>query len=131
MKVLGPFVERGPDRRERAEAIAGWRQAEGLWQKRAAAVAFVDLAPSGDSVFPGFSRLLLSVCAANVRDPARFAQTSVGWLLRELSRAEPALVARFVDDHRDLLSREAHRMAVARLGDAEDTAAPPARRRRR
>ncbi len=43
VKVLGRFVAKGADRRERAEA---------------------------------------TVCERNVGDPARFSQTSVGWLLR-------------------------------------------------
>ena len=115
VKVLGPFVERSPDRRAAAEAIAAWRSAERLWQRRAAAVAFVNLAPHGDGFFPGFTALLLDVCATNVRDPARFSQTSVGWLLRELSRAEPDAVAAFVASHGDRMSREARRSATAKL----------------
>ncbi len=45
VKVLGPFIERAPDRRAAAEAVAAWRSTESLWQRRAAAVAFVNLAP--------------------------------------------------------------------------------------
>ena len=115
VKVLGPFVERVSARRDAAEAIAAWRSAESLWQRRAAAVAFVNLAPRGDDVFPGFTQLVLDVCASNVRDPARFSQTSVGWVLRELSRAEPDAVAAFVSRHGDAMSREAFRAATARL----------------
>ena len=72
-----------------AEAIAGWSEATPLWQRRAGAVALAPLAPKGDGNFPNFTRLALGVCAANVRDSERFLQTSVGWLLRELSKAEP------------------------------------------
>ena len=118
VKVLGPFVERGADRRRRAEAIAGWRFGDTLWQRRAAAVAFVDLVPRGDSFFAGFTRLVLDVCASNVRDRARFSQTAVGWVLRELSRAEPEAVARFVREHADELSSEARRSATAKLSSA-------------
>ena len=115
VKVLGRFVANGQDRRPRAEAIAGWRHAEALWQRRAAAVSFVNLAPQGEQVFPGFTDLLLGVCARNVEDPARFSQTSVGWLLRELSKARPDAVQDFVSAHRGSMSPEALRAATARL----------------
>lgn len=115
VKVLGRFVEHGDDRRARAEAIAGWRGGATLWQRRAAAVAFVYLAPQGERFFDGFTELLLTVCARNVADSARFSQTSVGWLLRELSRAEPARVQAFVHEHRESMSRKALKAATARL----------------
>jgi 3-methyladenine DNA glycosylase AlkD len=115
VKVLGRFVEQGEDRRRRSEAIAGWRGAGTLWQRRAAAVSFVNLAPQGEKFFDGFTDLLLTVCAANVADTARFSQTSVGWLLRELSKAEPAPVQEFVHRHRESMSREAVKAATARL----------------
>ena len=115
VKVLGRFVAMGEHRRPRAEAIAGWRTAPTLWQRRAAAVSFVNLAPQGDAFFDGFTDLLLNVCTANVADPARFSQTSVGWLLRELSGAEPARVEKFVDEHRESMSREAMKAARSRL----------------
>lgn len=118
VKVLGRFIERGEDRRERVEAIAAWRGAATLWQRRAAAVSFVNLAPEGERFFDGFSNLLLTVCQANVADPARFSQTSVGWLLRELSRAEPDRVRAVLDEHEGSMSREARRTAAARLVEA-------------
>ncbi|HEX2090218.1 MAG TPA: DNA alkylation repair protein [Actinomycetota bacterium] len=114
VKVLGRFVETD-DRRTRAQLIAEWRHAEPFWQRRAAAVAFVNLAPRGDAFFRGFTSLLLTVCAANVKDAARFSQTGVGWLLRELSRAEPERVRAFVDEHEAEMSKEALKAATARL----------------
>ena len=116
VKALGRFVGRG-ERRERAEAIAAWVNADSLWQRRAAAVTFVNHAPKGDRLFPGFTDMLLAVCARNVEDPARFSQTSVGWTLRELSRAEPGAVRSFVRRHKAKMSREALRTATAKLAD--------------
>jgi 3-methyladenine DNA glycosylase AlkD len=115
VKVLGPRVERADDPGAAAAAIAGWRDAPGLWQRRAAAVAFVNLAPRGDGFLTGFVELLLEVCAANVQDSTRWSQTSVGWLLRELSRPEPDRVRAFVAAHPEL-SPEARRNALSRLG---------------
>ncbi|MDQ3777706.1 MAG: DNA alkylation repair protein, partial [Actinomycetota bacterium] len=101
VKVLARLLERAPDA---AEAIAAWHAAPNLWQRRAAAVSFVRLARHGDARLPNLTGLVLEVCAANVRDPQRFSQTSVGWVLRELSHAEPAVVAAFVDEHSELMS---------------------------
>lgn len=114
VKVLGRFVETA-DRRGRARRIAAWRDAESLWQRRAAAVSFVNLAPQGDDFYKGFTRLLLTVCRSNVADAARFSQTSVGWLLRELSKAAPEEVRAFVRTHRSLMSKEALKAATAKL----------------
>lgn len=115
VRVLGPTLRRhGHDA---AGGIASWVDAPGLWRRRAAGVAFVDLAPHGDEELPGLTDLVLGVCRSNVRDPARFAQTGVGWVLRELSVAEPALVASFVAEHVGALSREAIRSATAVLDD--------------
>jgi 3-methyladenine DNA glycosylase AlkD len=75
----------------------------------------VNLAPRGDGFFEGFTQLLLTVCARNVRDDARFSQTSVGWLLRELSKAEPEQVASFVERNREVMSKEALKAATTHL----------------
>ena len=117
VRVLGPLA--AAEGEDCARAIADWRTARNLWRRRAASVAFVNLAPRGDANFPGFSEMLLETCARSVRYRDRFAQTGVGWTLRELSKAEPGLVAGFVSDHLADLSREAVRMAAARLADTE------------
>lgn len=113
-KVLGPFVTVGDDVERRARAIAGWKEAETLWQRRSAAVAFVSLAPTEPELFPGFTDLLLDVSVANVADPTRWSQTSIGWLLRELSARSPDRVRLFVEAHPEM-STEARRAATAKL----------------
>lgn len=114
VRVLGPLVKlRGGAAGRR---IARWTDAPGLWRRRAAIVAFVDLLPHPD-VFPGMTDLVLEACAANVQDEARFAQTGVGWVLRELSRRSPDLVFDFVAEHRLSMSTESLRMATAQLDD--------------
>jgi 3-methyladenine DNA glycosylase AlkD len=115
VKVLARVLERAPDAPEAAEAIAAWRSAPGLWQRRAAAVSFVTLAPHGNGRLPNLTKLVLEVCAVNVRDVERFSQTSVGWVLRELSRADPNAVAAFVEEHAEEMSAEARRMAMAKI----------------
>ena len=59
VKVLGPLAERYGERC--ARAIAEWRIAENLWQRRASGVAFVNLAKQGDANFPGFTHVAPSL----------------------------------------------------------------------
>jgi 3-methyladenine DNA glycosylase AlkD len=113
VKVLSALIER--DGRPMAEALAAWTRSDPLWQRGAAAVGLAPLAPRGDQNFEGFVELSIDVARANVRDDERFMQTSVGWLLRELSKTDPSAVQEFVREHERLLSREAHRMALAKI----------------
>ena len=113
VKVLGPLAQ--SHGRPCAYAISAWRGADNLWQRRAAGVAFVNLAKHGDANFDGFSTMLLKTCAAMVRHTERFAQTGAGWVLRELSRAEPERVAAFVKANSGSLSREGLSYAIAGL----------------
>ncbi len=93
--------------------------------------AFVNLAARGDDLFEGFVDLLLDACTTNTRDPERFSQTSVGWLLRELSDAEPTRVFGFAYTHRQQMSKEAIRMAAARLPDQQRASLGVTGKRRR
>jgi 3-methyladenine DNA glycosylase AlkD len=113
VKVLGPLAQREGE--PCAQAISQWRTANNLWQRRASGVAFVNLAKKGDRNFAGFTDMLLETCAATVRHPERFAQTGTGWVLRELSLAEPERVTEFVEEYIHCFSREALRSAVAKL----------------
>lgn len=115
VKVLGPLVARDLPRRQLADEVASWRSSRTLWRRRAANVAFVNLAKRGDANFKGFTALMLATCATTVRSPERFAQTGVGWLLRELAAAEREAVLAFTDEHLALMSREAVRYVVERM----------------
>ena len=112
VKVLGPLVER--DREPCARAIGEWRTSASLWQRRASAVAFVNVVRQGD-LFPGFLRFVLESCEELVRSSERFSQTGAGWVLREVSHVDPALVESFVRKHVADLSREALASSIKKL----------------
>lgn len=113
VRVLGPLAKREGE--ACARAIAGWRTAGNLWQRRAAGVAFVNLAKDGESNFPGFTEMLLEVCTATVRYPERFAQTGTGWVLRELYRVAPSRIVAFIEENLDYFSAEALRYASEKM----------------
>jgi 3-methyladenine DNA glycosylase AlkD len=113
VKVLGPLAELEGE--PCARAISAWRNSENLWQRRAAGVAFVNLAKKGTAHFPGFSEMLLETCAALLQSQERFSQTGAGWVLRELSLTEPQRAAAFIQAHLQNFSREALLKAIPKL----------------
>ena len=104
--------------------VAAWHKAENLWRARASAVAFVYLTADAR-----FHDLIERSCTTLIRRDERFAKTAVGWVLRELSRHDPARVERFVREYQPHFSRE----YLRRTGDAGTVAtrvpSPPSRGR--
>ncbi len=131
VKVLGPLVARDLPSRTIADAIAAWRGARTVWQRRAANVTFVNLAKHGERNFPGFTALMLETCAVTVRSEERFAQTGVGWLLRELAGADCEAVVAFTRAHLSEMSREGVRYVVERMARVEQAALLDAHRQAR
>ncbi len=115
VKVLQGLLARDRAAPQAARAVAAWSRSPNLWRQRASCVALAKLARRGERAFPGFCRLALATCAAVVKRPERYAQTAVGWLLRELSRADRPAVSAFVRKNLRLLSDEAMRYAVEKL----------------
>lgn len=98
-----------------ARAISNWRNADNLWRRRAASVAFINLAKHGDANFDGFIDMMLETCGATIRSEERFAQTGTGWTLRELSLAEQDRVVNFIKRHSALFSAEGMRYATEKM----------------
>jgi 3-methyladenine DNA glycosylase AlkD len=115
VKVLGTLLHRVRGRGDVSRALAQWRSSDSIAQRRAACVALTALAPQGDAAFPGLAQLIFTVCSTVVWSRDRSDQTAVGWLLRELSRAEPTRVEAFVRRHARFMSRECARHAIERL----------------
>ena len=104
VRVLGPLIETSGERS--ARSIAAWVDATGLWQRRSALVAFVNLAASGT-----YADLIIETAERLVHDQQRFAQTGVAWVMRELSRARPDLAGAFLEQHAADMSPEARKQA--------------------
>jgi 3-methyladenine DNA glycosylase AlkD len=113
VKVLGPLVEQQGE--ACARAISEWREANSVWQRRASVVAFANLAGEGDQNFPGFTEMVLDNCSHILGSQERFAQTGVGWILRELSRSDQGRVVGFVEANLERFSREALKNATKYL----------------
>jgi 3-methyladenine DNA glycosylase AlkD len=113
VKALGPLAEQQDE--ACARAISEWREAESVWQRRASVVAFANLAREGDRNFPGFTEMVLDNCADLLGSRERFAQTGVGWVLRELCLSDEGRVVAFVEANLGRFSREALKNAIKYL----------------
>ena len=119
LKVLGKMLEHADDPTELAHAISAWHLSKPLWQRRAACVAFVNHAKFGDEKIAGLPNMIMRSCEALVLDPERFAQTGVGWVLRELSLFDQARVISFAERHIKDLSREAIKSLAEKMPDGQ------------
>jgi 3-methyladenine DNA glycosylase AlkD len=113
VKVLNPLVKQQGE--AFAQVLVTWCEAENLWRRRASVVSFVNIARHGDRNFPGFIRLMLDTAAVVVQSSERFAQTGVGWMLRELGQADQAQVVGFVKDRIECFSSEGLRYTIEKM----------------
>ena len=115
VRVLGPLVSREGD-----AAVAVFKkwavqdtESATLWQRRAALVAFVNIASEHcDHV--------LEIAGVLAQDDQRFAQTAVGWVLRNLASTKgghATKVVEFLKQNKGILSAEAINMASAKMSD--------------
>ena len=115
VKVLGPLIRR--EGQDCAEAIAGWKNAENLWQARAAVVAFVGVAANQD-----YYPLIQNACGVLIRREERFAKTGVGWILRDISKHNGEWVKAFIASHLSYFSNESLKNALKYFsGDERST----------
>ena len=121
-KVLVTLLDRTAGRAEVARQLAAWRHADTTWQRRAACLAFLELARDGDAALDGLVSLALAICATVVWSHERTDQVAVGWLLRELSRGNAGRVEAFFRRHARLMSKQCARHAVSKLPVALRTA---------
>ena len=111
-KVLVALLARSAGRNDVARQLAAWRHADTIWQRRAACLAFLSLAPECDAAILA---LAIEICATVVWSHERFDQTAVALLLRELSLAHPARIESFVRKHAQLMSKECARKSTSKL----------------
>jgi 3-methyladenine DNA glycosylase AlkD len=90
--------------------IVSWSNADYLWRQRASAVSFVNEARHGK-----YNDDILHVCQNIVKNPERFVQLGMGWVLRELSLADQELTLRFLATHYPKISREGLRYAIEKM----------------
>lgn len=95
-------------------SVVSWSRSVNPWRQRASAVAFVNEARHGEHTTD-----ILRVCGRLVKNSHRFVQLGMGWVLRELWLAEPAVVVAFLRAHQSSISREGLRYAIEKMPAAQ------------
>jgi 3-methyladenine DNA glycosylase AlkD len=113
IRVLNPLIKKYGQ--PCAVAVMDWCHAPNLWRKRAAVVSFVNIAKKGNLNFADFNTKLLATCETVVQSPERFAQTGVGWALRDLGIADQSAVVNFIHAHSTKFSSEGLRYAIEKF----------------
>lgn len=92
VRILTPLLDRAPD--TVIPALQEWNAEAYLWKARASLVPFAQSKNMADhlAIIEPFSNTL-------IRREERFCKTSVGWVLREYSKHDPAFVIRFLEAH--------------------------------
>ena len=105
VRVLGPTLLR--EGKSCAKVLCTWSGAENLWQARSGVVPFIKVA-SDANFYPDIEE----VSGNLLQRGERFAKTSVGWLLREVSRYDPEFVKKFIQKYHRQFSLESVRNAT-------------------
>jgi 3-methyladenine DNA glycosylase AlkD len=108
VRVLGPTIARNG--LDCAKSISAWKTATNLWQARSSVVAFVKVA-SNQSYYPHIQ----ASCHLLIQRQERFAKTSVGWILRDISKHDEQFVKLFVEQHLKYFSVESLRNTLKYL----------------
>lgn len=94
-----------------------WSRAESMWQARTSVVALIHF--SKDSAFHD---VIAETCSVLVKRDERFAKTCVGWMMREVAKADRDFARRFIDDNLAYFSLEAVRNATKHFPDSVTSA---------
>jgi len=89
--VLSDMLKRSSDADEIAKDISEWKNASSLWRQRSSCVSFATIAKHGN-----YNDLIENICATCVKNPERFVQLGVGWVLREVSLSDKQRVINFI-----------------------------------
>jgi len=106
VRILGPLIDLHG--MECARRIGSWSSARYLWKARAAVVPFVKVAGQKK-----YHPVIRAACTNLIGRDERFAKTSVGWVLRDVSRSNLAMVRSFVRSHIGDFTTETIRNAIS------------------
>lgn len=113
-RVLAALIKSqyGPNVEACSRAVAAWSSDSNLWKKRSSLVSFVGMAGKSPEIFPGFRQMLIETLGVVVQSPERFAQTGVGWVVRQLGTADSGALLEFCEANLKYFSREGLRYAL-------------------
>jgi len=99
VRLLTPIIEIKDT--ECVKIITSWKDSEFLWKARASAVSFAQVKEKKDCM-----KVIDEINKTLIIREERFAKTSVGWLLREISKNDKIYVETFIKDHIRYFTKE-------------------------
>jgi 3-methyladenine DNA glycosylase AlkD len=108
---LGALLEKHPDL---VRPIKAWARSRNRWVRRASLVSYLKLARK-----PEFRDDIYEACGALFGDADDLVQKAGGWLLREVGKADPVRLERFLLANGPSISRTTLRYAIERFDEAK------------
>ncbi|MFQ5832153.1 MAG: DNA alkylation repair protein [Candidatus Thorarchaeota archaeon] len=94
--------------------IAGWRHSDNFWRRRSTILPYLHL--SKKSFYrKDYAAKVLAAMEPHVTDKEFFVGKAVGWVLRELSKREPEIVRRYLEENRTKMTKLAFREGSKKL----------------
>jgi len=98
--TIGILLLRDP---EVEKVIKFWRRSENFWRRRCSVLPYLYLSLK-TQYKPEYSKRILDAVTPHISDEEFFVGKAAGWVLRELSKREPELVARYFEAHHDKMT---------------------------
>ncbi len=96
------------------KTIASWRQSENFWRRRSTVLPYLHL--SKKSFYQkAYAAKVLAAMEPHVTDKEFFVGKAVGWVVRELSKREPEIVRRYLEENRTKMTKLAFREGSKKL----------------
>jgi len=83
--------------------IKSWRKSENFWRRRCSVLPYLYLSLKS-RYREEYSQRILDAVTPHISDEEFFVGKAAGWVLRELSKREPELVARYFENYHDKMT---------------------------
>ncbi|OLS23301.1 MAG: hypothetical protein ThorAB25_24760 [Candidatus Thorarchaeota archaeon AB_25] len=84
--------------------LRSWRTSDNFWRRRASFLPFLHLALKSQ-YRPEYKDKILEAVSPHISDKEFFVGKAAGWVLRELSKREPELIKKYIDENRSLMTK--------------------------
>lgn len=81
------------------ETLRSWRTSDNFWRRRASILPFLYLTLK-TQYRPEYTDKILEAVTPHISDEEFFVGKAAGWVLRELSKREPELIRKYIDENR-------------------------------
>ena len=86
------------------ETLRSWQASDNFWRRRASFLPYLYLALKSQHR-PEFNDKIIEAVSPHISDTEFFVGKAAGWVLRELSKRDPDLVKKFIDENRSTMTK--------------------------